>query len=114
MKRLLALAFAASLLGCAEPPSPTAATRETQSATRGEAASMATSSISEWTTARLQQRRADLYAAETQWTTKRGVSVNAVHGTRIPTSRQREIKAIEAELNRRYQAGDKAAKLKSI
>jgi hypothetical protein len=113
MKRLLALAFAASLLGCAESSSPTAATRETQSATR-EADSTTTSSISEWTTAQLQQRRADLYAEGTTWKTKRGVSVSSVHGTRIPTSQQREIKAIEAELNRRYQAGDKAAKLKSI
>jgi hypothetical protein len=114
MKRLLALAFAASLLGCAESSNPTAATRETQSATRGEADSTATSSISEWTTAQLQQRRADLFAEGTTWKTKRGVSVSAAHGTRIPTSQQREIKAIEAELNRRYQAGDKAAKPKSI
>jgi hypothetical protein len=116
MKRLFALTFAASLLGCAESPSPTAATRDTQYASRGEANSTTTSSISKWTTAQLQQRRVDLYAEGPKWKTRRGVSVSAAHGTYLPqqTSQQKEINAIEAELNRRYQAGDKAAKLKSI
>ncbi len=55
-----------------------------------------------WTTAQLQQRRLDLYNMVPQSHTYRG----------MPLPQQDEIRLVEAELSRRYQAGDKAAELK--
>lgn len=65
-----------------------------------------------WTTAHLQQRRLDLYRQIPQTQTRRGVPVFIHHGGEAFSDQQNEIYAIEAELNRRYQAGDKNAELK--
>lgn len=64
-----------------------------------------------WTTAQLQKRRLDLYAMVPLARTRNEVPAYIYEG--IPTRQQDEIKAIEAELNRRYQAGDRAARIES-
>jgi hypothetical protein len=65
-----------------------------------------------WTTAQLQQRRRDLYGQIPQSQTRRGQPAFIHHGGEAFSPQQNEIYAIEAELNRRYQAGDKDAELK--
>jgi len=57
----------------------------------------------------LQQRRLDLYAQTTYTQTRLGQPAFIHHGEN--SREQDEIYAIEAELNRRYQAGDKEAEL---
>jgi hypothetical protein len=74
--------------------------------------SPANSPFRKWTTAHLQQRRLDLYRQIPQKQTRRGVPVFIHHGGEAFSDQQNEIYAIEAELNRRYQAGDKDAELK--
>jgi hypothetical protein len=63
-----------------------------------------------WTTAQLQQRRIDLYNMVPQSQSRNGVGEYIYHG--VPLPQQDEIRLVEAELSRRYQAGDKAAELK--
>jgi hypothetical protein len=65
---------------------------------------------SNWTTAQLQQRRIDLYNMVPQRQDRHGVAEYTYHG--VPLPQQDEIRLVEAELSRRYQAGDKAAELK--
>jgi hypothetical protein len=60
-----------------------------------------------WTTTQLQQRRKDLYATVPYRQDRHGLPVYQYVGQPLP--QQDEIFAIEAELNRRYQAGDKSA-----
>ena len=62
-----------------------------------------------WTTAQLQDRRRDLYATVPYRQDRHGLPVYQYVGTPLP--QQDEIFAIEAELNRRYKAGDKDAEL---
>ena len=62
-----------------------------------------------WSTAQLQQRRHELYYMVPQSQTRHGVPVYITSGSQLP--QQDEIRAIEAELNRRYRVGDKAALL---
>ena len=62
-----------------------------------------------WSTAQLQQRRLDLYGMTPLAQSRNGVPEYIYHGQALP--QQDEIKAIEVELNRRYQAGDKSAAL---
>jgi hypothetical protein len=62
-----------------------------------------------WSTAQLQQRRLDLYGMTPLTQDRHGVPAYIYHGQALP--QQDEIKAIEVELNRRYQAGDKTAEL---
>jgi hypothetical protein len=64
-----------------------------------------------WTTADLQQRRIELYRTVNRSETRRGVPVYHYHQG-DPSNQQDEIFLIEAELNRRFDAGDKAAELK--
>jgi hypothetical protein len=64
----------------------------------------------DWTTAQLQQRRIDLYNMVPQSQSRHGVAEYTYRG--VPLPQQDEIRAVEAELSRRYQAGDKAAELK--
>jgi hypothetical protein len=65
---------------------------------------------SNWTTAQLQQRRLDLYNMVPQRQDRHGVAEYTYRG--VPLPQQDEIRLVEAELSRRYQAGDKAAELK--
>jgi len=74
--------------------------------------SPANSPFRKWTTAQLQQRRLDLYRQIPQGQDRRGRPVFIHHGGEAFSDQQREIYAIEGELNRRYQAGDKDAELK--
>ena len=62
-----------------------------------------------WATAQLQKRRLDLYGMVTLTQDRNGVPAYIYHGQPLP--QQDEIKAIEVELNRRYQSGDKSAEL---
>jgi len=62
-----------------------------------------------WTTEQLQKRRLNLYATVPLTRTPNEVPAYIYSGMALP--QQDEIKAIEVELNRRYQAGDKSADL---
>ena len=62
-----------------------------------------------WTTAQLQQRRHELYYMIPQTQTRQQIPVYSTRGNQLP--QQDEIRAIEAELNRRYHNGDRAALL---
>ena len=62
--------------------------------------------------ARQLKRRLDLYGTVTLTQTRNGVPAYIYHGQPLP--QQDELKAIEVELNRRYQAGDKTAELKEF
>src|SRR5207248_11526564 len=65
-----------------------------------------------WTTAQLQQRRLDLYRQIPQTQDRHGRPIFIHHGGEAFSDQQREIYAIEGELNYRYQHGDKDAELK--
>jgi len=65
-----------------------------------------------WTTEQLQRRRMDLYATVPLARTPNEVPAYIYSG--IPLPQQDEIKAVEVELNRRYQGGDKSAALKEF
>src|SRR2546428_7626888 len=66
----------------------------------------------DWSTAQLQQRRLDLYGMNPLTQTRQGVPAYIYHGQ--ATASQDEIKAIEVELNWRYDHGDKSAELKEF
>ena len=78
--------------------------------------SPANSPFKKWTTKQLQQRRLDLYRQIPQTQTNlpghRGEPVFIHHGGEASSDQQKEIYAIEGELNYRYQHGDKDAELK--
>jgi hypothetical protein len=101
----------ALLAGCAE--SPTADNTGVRNAPYSAYATnrynyvAADSPYRKWTTAQLQQRRKDLYATVPYRQDRHGTPVYQYVGQPLP--QQDEIFAIEAELNRRYQAGDKSA-----
>jgi hypothetical protein len=112
MKQLLLAVFAASFIGCAEqPPAPvqTANYPYDRYARTAEVWGHPNPVYRSWTTDQLQKRRLDLYGMVTLTQTRNGVPAYIYHGQPLP--QQDEIKAIEAELNRRYQAGDKTAEL---
>jgi hypothetical protein len=112
MKQLLLAVFAASLIGCAEQsPAPvqTANYPYDRYARTAEVWGHPNAVYRSWTTEQLQKRRLDLYGTVTLTQTRNGVPAYIYHGQPLP--QQDEIKAIEAELNRRYQAGDKTAEL---
>jgi hypothetical protein len=79
--------------------------------TGNNASSPKNSPFRKWSTADLQQRRIELYRTVTRHETRRGVPVYH-YQQGDPSNQQDEIFAIEAELNRRFDAGDKAAELK--
>ena len=117
MKTLLAVAVAVTLTACAEQQSTTgyvASQAPAQAApvplTRPAYYSQPDSPYRKWTTAQLQERRRVLYAQTTYTETRRGEPVFIHHGEN--SHEQDEIYAIETELNRRYQAGEKDAELK--
>ncbi len=66
----------------------------------------------DWTTAQLQQRRLELYGMTPLAQSREGVPAYIYHGQAQPA--QDESKAIEVELNWRYQHGDKSAELKEF
>jgi hypothetical protein len=115
MKRLLLATFAAGLIGCAEQPPPPAVTTGypySRYASTAEVYGYYHPSYAGWTTAQLQQRRLDLYGMTPLTRDRHEVPAYIYHGQALP--QQDEIKAIEAELNRRYKAGDKSAELKEF
>ena len=116
MKTLLAVAVGAILTACAEQQASTgyvASQPPAQAApvplTRPAYYSPVDSPYRKWSTAQLQQRRRELYAQTTYTENRQGDPVFIHHGEN--SREQDEIHAIEAELNRRYQAGDKDAYL---
>jgi hypothetical protein len=66
----------------------------------------------DWSTDQLQKRRLDLFAQVPFTRTRNEVPAYIYSGGPLP--QQDEIKAIEVELNRRFQAGDKTAELKEF
>jgi hypothetical protein len=114
MKPLMAVVLAAILAACAQSPTPTASTGIPNTPYAAYATNRydyvpENSPFRKWTTAQLQQRRRDLYATVPYRQDRHGLPVYQYVGQPLP--QQDELFAIEAELNRRYQAGDKTAEL---
>lgn len=112
MKRLLALIFAAGLIGCAKqapPPDVTTGYPYSRYSTTAEVWGYRSGMYVNWSTAQLQRCRLDLYGMTPLAESLQGVPEYIYHGRALP--QQDEIKVIEVELNRRYQAGDKTAEL---
>ena len=118
MKRLLLASFAVGLIGCAQQPAPSPGPAVTggypydRYARNPDAWGYANPVYKNWTTDQLQKRRLDLYA-QVPFTRNRN-EVPAYIYSGMPLPQQDEIKAIETELNARYQAGDKSAELKEF
>ncbi|HEV3392524.1 MAG TPA: hypothetical protein VG103_03345 [Chthoniobacterales bacterium] len=113
MKTLLAVLIAGLVIGSAYGQGTSGNGQPVGPKTTGPGSySPENSPFRKWTTAHLQQRRLDLYRQIPQTQTRRGVPVFIHHGGEAFSDQQNEIYAIEAELNRRYQAGDKNAELK--
>src|SRR5437899_10869166 len=117
MKTLLAVVIAAVLGSSAYVQSASANGQPVGPKTTGPGASSpANSPCRKWTTKQLQQRRLDLYRQIPQTQTNlpghRGEPVFIHHGGEAFSDQQKEIYAIEGELNYRYQHGDKEAELK--
>src|SRR4029453_10422411 len=118
MKQLFLAAFAVGLIGCADQPAPPPGPAVTGGYTYDRYARTtdvwghASPVYKNWTTAQLQQRRLDLYAAVPLARTRNEVPAYIYSG--MPLPQQDEIKAIETELNARYQGGDKSAELKEF
>ena len=104
-----------SFTACAESPSPDASAPVGNPSyslyQSGQYAnSPKNSPLRKMTTAQLQERRLALYKTVPQGQTRRGQPYFVYHGGPLP--QQDEILAIEAELKRRFDAGDKGAELK--
>jgi len=118
MKRLLLAAFAVGLIGCANQPAPPPGPAVTGSypysrySTTAVAWGYRNPVYRTWSTDQLQDRRLQLYGMNTLTQTREGVPAYIYHGQ--PSPSQDEIKAIEVELNWRYQHGDKTAELKEF
>ena len=115
MKRLLLALLAAGLIGCAEqyaPPSATTGYTYSRYSTTAEVWGYRNPAYRDWTTAQLQQRRLELYGMTPLAQSREGVPAYIYHGQAQPS--QDESKAIEVELNWRYQHGDKTAELKEF
>ena len=116
MKQLLTLILTTGLLGCTtEPPQQITVANThypySRYSTSAEVTGPTNTPYATWTTPQLQKRRLDLYATVPLDRTRNEVPAYIYEG--IPTRQQDEIRAIEAELNRRYQAGDRAARIES-
>jgi len=113
MKTLLAVLLAAGFISCASAQSNGGTSAAALGPRTGPAYySPPNSPYRKWTTKQLQQRRLDLYRQVPQSQSPRGEPVFIHHGGEGVSDQQKEIYAIEAELNRRHQAGDKDAELK--
>jgi len=113
----MAVVIAAVLVSSAYGQSASANGQPVGPKTTGPGAfSPANSPYRKWTTKQLQQRRLDLYRQIPQTQTNlpghRGEPVFIHHGGEAFSDQQKEIYAIEGELNYRYQHGDKEAELK--
>jgi len=116
MKQLLALILTTGLLGCTtEPPQQITVANThypySRYSTSAEVTGPTNTPYATWSTGQLQKRRLDLYATVPLDRTRSEVPAYIYAG--IPLPQQDEIKAIEAELNRRYQAGDRSARIES-
>ena len=116
MKQLLALLLTTGFFGCTtEPPQQITVANthypNSRYSTSAEVTGPTNTPYATWTTPQLQKRRLDLYATVPLDRTRNEVPAYIYEG--IPLPQQDEIKAIEAELNRRYQAGDRAARIES-
>src|SRR6266480_7117058 len=104
MKTLMAVVIAAVLVSSAYGQSASANGQPVGPKTTGPGAySPANSPYRKWTTAQLQQRRLDLYRQIPQRQDRHGRPVFIHHEGEGVSDQQKEIYAIEAELNRRYQ-----------
>ena len=118
MKRLFLAAFAVGLIGCAQQPAPPPGPAVTggytydRYARSADAWGHSSPVYKNWTTEQLQKRRLDLYAQVPFTRNRNEVPAYIYSGMALP--QQDEIKAIEVELNQRYQAGDKTAELKEF
>ncbi|HLW35642.1 MAG TPA: hypothetical protein VKS98_08275 [Chthoniobacterales bacterium] len=113
MKTLLAVAIAAVIAGSAYGQSASAGGQPVGPKTTGPGAfSPANSPYRKWSTDQLQQRRLDLYRQIPQTQDRHGRPVFIHHGGEAFSDQQKEIYAIEGELNYRYDHGDKSAELK--
>ncbi len=118
MKQLLLAAFGVGLIGCANQPAPPPGPAVTGSypysrySTTAVAWGYRNPTFRTWSTPQLQDRRLQLYGMNTLTQTREGVPAYIYHGQ--PSASQDEIKAIEVELNWRYQHGDKSAELKEF
>jgi len=118
MKRLFLAAFAVGLIGCANQPAPSPGVAVTggypysRYAYTADVWGYRSPAYRDWSTAQLQQRRLDLYAQVPFTRNRNEVPAYIYQGIALP--QQDEIKAIEVELNYRYQAGDKTAELKEF
>ncbi len=118
MKRLLLAAFAGGLIGCANQPAPppgpavTGGYPYSRYSTTAVVSGYRNPTYRSWSTAQLQDRRLELYGMNPLTQTREGVPAYIYHGQATPS--QDEIKAIEVELNWRYQHGDKTAELKEF
>jgi hypothetical protein len=113
MRKLLAVLFVFGLAGWADSPTAVAQVPNDSYAkysTGNYANSPKNSPLRKMSTAQLQQRRLDLYKTIPYGQTRRGVPYYTYRGQPLP--QQDELLAVEGELNRRYQAGDKSAELK--
>jgi hypothetical protein len=116
MKQLLALILTTGLLGCTtEPPQQITVANThypySRYSTSAEVTGPTDTPYATWSTGQLQKRRLDLYAMVPLDRTRSEVPAYIYRG--MPLPQQDEIKAIEAELNRRYQAGDRSARIES-
>lgn len=113
MKTLLAVAIAAFVATSAYAQSASGSGQPAGPKTTGPGAfSPENSPYRKWTTGQLQQRRLDLYRQTPQKQDSHGRPIYIHHGNEGESDQQREIYAIEGELNYRYQHGDKDAELK--
>ena len=118
MKKLLLAALSVGLIGCANQPAPPPGAAVTGGYPYSRYAYTAdvwghrSAAYKDWSTAQLQQRRLDLYATVPFTRTRNEVPAYIYNGMALP--QQDEIKAIETELNWRYDHGDKTAELKEF
>ena len=113
MKTLLAVVIATLVAGSVYSQGTAGTGQPVGPKTTGPGSySPANSPFRKWTTKQLQQRRLDLYRQIPQRQDRHGRPIFVHHGGEAFSDQQKEIYAIEAELNRRYQAGDKDAELK--
>jgi len=114
MKTLLAVSSALLLAACADtapqtayytgPNYPYAAYQTTGAPIVGR-----NNAFANWSTPQLQARRTELYNQIPRQGLRNGDVAYVVRGTPLP--QQDELKLVEGELNRRFQAGDRAAQI---
>ncbi|MBV9008277.1 MAG: hypothetical protein JO354_03790 [Verrucomicrobia bacterium] len=120
MKTLLLSAGAAAglglLAGCTtagpQPPTVTTGLPYSAYARSNDYRVPVTNRYRSWSTAQLQERRKELYYMIPQTQDRNGVA--AYYRGSLPLPQEDELRLVEAELNRRYHAGDTAAMLQPV